>query len=235
MFNSSSLSVLRRRRYSTAAFLAAIPFLLAACGEQSNPYVMADFNGMTLEEADAMLDEVELHADVEDRSGDKRQVWAPENWTVLDQEPAPGTEVVDDVSIVFGILKTDELNQNDEPASPAIEPSVEFSDAMVRAYGVTKQHKGGQSNVRFVAGTSDPDELRRLTDQCVDFYLSKTRAAYCYGYETQADFDQKDPSWTVESDEDIWGGARPCWSAHGGQPLNGPDSSIETIVQPKTC
>lgn len=68
MFNSSSLSVLRRRRYSTAAFLAAIPFLLAACGEQSNPYVMADFNGMTLEEADAMLDEVELHADVEDRT-----------------------------------------------------------------------------------------------------------------------------------------------------------------------
>lgn len=235
MINSDSLSMLRRRRRSAAALLVAAPFLFAACGEQPDPYVMADFDGMTLKEADTKLEEVELHAEVEDRSGTNRQVWAPENWTVLDQEPGPGTEVGDDFPIVFGILKTDELGQNDEPPEPVIDDPVEFSEEMVQASGVTKQHKGGQSNVRFVAGTSDPDELRQLTDQCVDFYLTKTRAAYCYGYETQADFDQKGPSWTAESDQDIWGGARPCWSSHGGQPLNGPDSRDTTIVGPKPC
>ncbi|WP_348542352.1 PASTA domain-containing protein [Dietzia kunjamensis] len=233
MINSESSSMLRRR--SAAVLLAAAPFLFAACGEQPDPYVMADFNGMTLKEADTKLEQVELHAKVEDRSGKNRQVWAPENWTVLDQKPDPGTEVGDDSPIAFGILKTEELGQNDEPSAPVIDAPVEFSEEMVRASGVTKQHKGGQSNVRFVAGTSDPDELRQLTDQCVDFYLNKTRAAYCYGYETQADFGQKDPSWTAESDRDIWGGARPCWSSYGGQPLNGPDSRQITTVGPKSC
>jgi|GEM_PF-5049766 len=235
MFNCDSTSRLRRRRRSTAALLAAAPLLLAACGEQSDPYVMADFNGMTLEEADTKLEQVELHAEVEDRSGKNRQVWAAENWTVLDQEPDPGTEMGEDARIVFGILKTHEIGQDDKPSALVIEEPIEFSEEMVRASGVTKQHKGGQSNIRFVAGTSDPDELRQLTDQCVDFYLTKTRAAYCYSYETQADFDQKDPSWTAESDQDIWGGARPCWSSYGGQPLNGPDSRDITTVGPKSC
>lgn len=50
MINSESSSMLCRS--SAAVLLAAAPFLVAACGEQPDPYVMADFNGMTLEEAD---------------------------------------------------------------------------------------------------------------------------------------------------------------------------------------
>jgi len=71
MINSEPSSILRRS--SAAVLLEAAPFLFAACGEQPDPYVMADFNGMTLKEADTKLEQVALHAKGEDRSGKNRR------------------------------------------------------------------------------------------------------------------------------------------------------------------
>lgn len=111
----------------------------------------------------------------------------------------------------------------------------QFSHEMVRAAGVSKENRGGQSNVRFVADTSDPDELRYLTEQCVDHYLDKADGAFCYGYASQSDYDVRDPDWTPASDEEIWGGMRPCWSTYGGQAVSGPDSRLEVRVVSDPC
>ncbi len=103
-------------------------------------------------------------------------------------------------------------------------PSVEFTDDMVRAHGVSKDEKGGQSNVRFVGNSDDPTVLAALTEQCIDHFLTETAAAYCYAYGSDADYDHKTFDWTPEFDESVYGGSRPCWVAYGGQPIAGRDS-----------
>jgi hypothetical protein len=104
---------------------------------------------------------------------------------------------------------------------------------MVRAYGVTEENRGGRSNVRFVAGTDDIGQIRSLTDQCIDYYLTKTQAAYCYGYGNLADFETKTPDWTPEADATVFGGSRPCWITFGGQPPAGPESRSPVRVSEK--
>ncbi|MDI9979815.1 hypothetical protein [Rhodococcus sp. IEGM 1307] len=97
-----------------------------------------------------------------------------------------------------------------------------FSEGMVRAHGVTKDDEGGQSNVRFVAGTDDPARIDDLQRQCVQHYLRDTKAAYCYGYANDADYALTTVEWTPEFDESPYGGGRPCWIIYGGQPVAGP-------------
>ena len=111
----------------------------------------------------------------------------------------------------------------DEPKTTA-DASIQFSESMVRTYGVKEANRGGRSNVRFVAGTDEIDQIRDLTEQCIDYFLEKTRSAYCYGYGNAADFELKTPDWTPESDETVFGGSRPCWITFGGQPPAGPGS-----------
>ncbi|MFI6432846.1 hypothetical protein [Rhodococcus oryzae] len=115
------------------------------------------------------------------------------------------------------------------PASPppptestAAPAPLTFSESMVRAHGVSKEHKGGQSNVRYVAGTDDAEQVKTLQKQCVQHYLEKTKAAYCYGYANDADYALTTIEWDAEFDESAYGGGRPCWIVYGGQPLNGP-------------
>ncbi|MFD9663503.1 PASTA domain-containing protein [Rhodococcus sp. NPDC059968] len=110
------------------------------------------------------------------------------------------------------------------------DPAPRFSGSMVRARGVTREHLGGQSNVRFVAGTDDINQIKDLTEQCIDYFLKSTRAAYCYGYGNDADFEVKTPDWTPEFDSTAFGGSRPCWITFGGQPPAGPDSRKPTQV-----
>lgn len=69
---------------------------------------------------------------------------------------------------------------------------------MVRALGVTKQNKGGQSNVRFVADSQDTGVIERLAIECVEHFTDETKAAFCYAYGTQADYDAKTPEWTPD-------------------------------------
>ncbi|MDL9944592.1 hypothetical protein QSJ19_03125 [Gordonia sp. ABSL11-1] len=105
-------------------------------------------------------------------------------------------------------------------ASAAQSPVLTFNPAMVRAQGVTKEAKGGQSNVRFVAGSRDAKQIGQLALDCVRHFTKQTEAAYCYAYGTEADYAVKTPDWTPEFDETIYGGSRPCWVAQGGQSLN---------------
>lgn len=99
---------------------------------------------------------------------------------------------------------------------------------MVRVQGITKDAKGGQSNVRFVAGTEDPAQIEDLQRQCVQHYLQDTKAAYCYGYANDADYALTTVEWAPEFDESIYGGGRPCWIAYGGQPVAGPPGTERT-------
>jgi hypothetical protein len=92
---------------------------------------------------------------------------------------------------------------------------------MVRAHGVTKTDNGGQSNIRFVGGTDSVDVLADLTEQCIDHYLEQTKAAYCYAYGSDIDYELKTFDWAPEFDESAFGGSRPCWVYHGGQPISG--------------
>lgn len=103
-----------------------------------------------------------------------------------------------------------------------------FDRSMVRTESVTKENKGGQTNIRFVADNVDYEDILALTDQCVDEYLSETTAAYCYGYANSADFDVTAFDWTPESDQDIYGTGRPCWVMYSGQPLTGVDGRTDT-------
>ncbi|RYF48455.1 MAG: hypothetical protein EOO27_35455 [Comamonadaceae bacterium] len=109
---------------------------------------------------------------------------------------------------------------NTEPTASA--PALQFSETMVRAQGITKENKGGQSNIRFVAGTDSVEALGDLTEQCIDHFLEKTKAAYCYAYGSDVDYDHKTFDWTPEFDQSEYGGSRPCWIFYGGQPLSGP-------------
>lgn len=114
-------------------------------------------------------------------------------------------------------------------AAPTTVPAANvFSESMVQAHGVTKDDKGGQSNVRFVAGTDDPARIQDLQRQCVQHYLQDTKAAYCYGYANDADYALTTVEWTPEFDESIYGGGRPCWIAYGGQPVAGPPGTETT-------
>lgn len=103
-----------------------------------------------------------------------------------------------------------------------------FTESMVRAHGVTKDNKGGQSNVRFVAGTDDFAQIEELQRQCVQHYLDITQAAYCYAYATDTDYAVTTIEWTPDFDESIYGGARPCWIIYGGQPIAGPPGTTTT-------
>lgn len=114
-------------------------------------------------------------------------------------------------------------------ASPAA-AGVQFLPSMVRAKGVTKEAKGGQTNVRFVAESQDATKVEALTHECVRYFVRETRAAYCYGYGTQADYDKKEPNWTPEFDETVFGGSRPCWVVQAGQSLDG--DRPETVAGP---
>ncbi|GAB2935830.1 hypothetical protein GCM10027047_35650 [Rhodococcus aerolatus] len=105
-----------------------------------------------------------------------------------------------------------------------------FSTGMVRARGVSKENKGGQSNVRFVAESRDAQELEQLALACVAEFVKQTKAAFCYAYGTQADYDVTEPDWTPEFDESEYGGSRPCWVAYAGQALA--DSSPSVVVPP---
>lgn len=90
---------------------------------------------------------------------------------------------------------------------------------MVRARGVTKEKKGGQSNVRFVADSQDVKVIERLALECVKHFTRETKAAYCYAYGTQADYDVKTPEWTPDWDDGEYGEYRPCWVTQAGQSL----------------
>ncbi|WP_144377038.1 hypothetical protein [Rhodococcus pyridinivorans] len=105
---------------------------------------------------------------------------------------------------------------------------VAFTESMVRAHGVTKDDQGGQSNVRFVAGTEDPKRIEDLRHQCVQHYLETTKSAYCYGYANDADYDLTTVEWTPDFDESIYGQGRPCWITYGGQPIAGPPGTETT-------
>lgn len=107
-----------------------------------------------------------------------------------------------------------------------------FSNEMVRARGVSKENKGGQSNIRFVAESTDARELEQLAVACVAEFVKQTKAAFCYAYGTQADYDVTEPDWTPEFDESEYGGSRPCWVAYAGQALA--DTSASVIVAPDT-
>lgn len=98
-----------------------------------------------------------------------------------------------------------------------------FTPSMVRAYGVTKQNKGGQSNVRFVANSTSARDIEQMSKECVKHFARQTKAAYCYAYGTQADYEITTPDWTPEFDQSIYGGSRPCWIAQAGQSLNDAD------------
>lgn len=116
-------------------------------------------------------------------------------------------------------------DNNGAPGSPT------FSESMVRAHGTSKDHKGGQSNVRFVAGTDDAEKVKALQKQCVQHYLEQTEAAYCYGYANDADYALTTIEWDAKFDESAYGGGRPCWIVYGGQPLSGPPAT-ETSKEP---
>lgn len=109
-------------------------------------------------------------------------------------------------------------------------PELHFKPSMVRAHGVSKQNKGGQSDVRFVAGSKDPAVIKRLAIECVEHFTQETEAAFCYAYGTQVDYDTKTPDWTPEFDKSAFGGSRPCWVAQAGQALNWdePEIPVET-------
>lgn len=106
----------------------------------------------------------------------------------------------------------------------------EFSVSMVRAEGVTKENKGGQSNVRFVANSQEASTIRKLALECVEHFTQKTKAAYCYAYGSQLDYDVKTPEWTPGWDEGIYGAYRPCWVTQAGQSLN--DNEPAIMVEP---
>lgn len=124
------------------------------------------------------------------------------------------------------------VEQSSQPAvadSASAEVSeVAFDSAMVRTESVTNEYKGGQTNIRFVADTDSYYDIASLTNQCADYYLDETEAAYCYGYGSQEDFDLTAFDWTPESDAEVFGGGRPCWVMYSGQPIAGPDSRTET-------
>ncbi|AYA23513.1 hypothetical protein C6369_002530 [Rhodococcus rhodochrous] len=105
---------------------------------------------------------------------------------------------------------------------------IAFTESMVRAHGVTKDDQGGQSNVRFVAGTEDPERIEDLRRQCVQHYLETTKSAYCYGYANDADYGLTTVEWTPDFDESIYGQGRPCWITYGGQPIAGPPGTETT-------
>lgn len=109
-------------------------------------------------------------------------------------------------------------------------PTVAFDKSMVRALGVSKENKGGQSDVRFVAGSDDLATLNKLTEQCVDHYLKETKAAYCYAYGSDKDYELKTFDWTPEFDTSVYGGSRPCWTHYAGQPLSGRDSRSSQVT-----
>lgn len=286
-------------KFFTGLVVCSMLFL-SACGR--DPYIMVDFAGQNLAEADTLLEDAGLRASVEDLSGNGRQVMTSENWTIIEQVPEAGTEVRKNDPLNFGILKNDEvgpggplqikvpdftgmtlgeatergksLGVSIEAFTPGSDSSVikwlnsemivvdqevsagasfikartinltvdtpenlmpQFSDDMVRAKGKTKRNNGGQANVRFVAGTSNPDELSYLTEQCIDHFLEEEDAAFCYGYKSDEDYDVKDEDWTPASDEDVWGGARPCWATYGGQPLSGREWRLDVRVVPDPC
>ncbi|MDV7198952.1 hypothetical protein R4172_15480 [Rhodococcus kroppenstedtii] len=112
--------------------------------------------------------------------------------------------------------------------TPTPDAGATFDRSMVRTESVTKESKGGQSNVRFVADTVDYEEIVSLTDQCVKSYLAETAAAYCYGYANAADYEVTAFDWTPESDQDIYGTGRPCWIMYSGQPVAGADGRTDT-------
>ncbi|PBC38121.1 hypothetical protein CJ178_29480 [Rhodococcus sp. ACPA4] len=110
------------------------------------------------------------------------------------------------------------------PVRTAEPAAARFDESMVRAIGISKENKGSQSNVRFVGGNDDLAVLKILTEQCVDHYLEQTKAAYCYAYGSDKDYELKTFDWTPEFDTTAYGGSRPCWTHYSGQPLAGRDS-----------
>lgn len=143
-----------------------------------------------------------------------------------DEYEAIGTETATPSSIqeVPSATPTPGPTAAPEPAAPQPGPLI-FSESMVRAHGVTKDNQGDQSNVRFVAGTDDPNRIDDLQRQCVQHYLETTKGAYCYGYATDADYALTTIEWTPEFDESIHGNGRPCWITYGSQPIAGPPST----------
>lgn len=141
----------------------------------------------------------------------------------------------------FEALEADTATSSSTQATPSASPTrdptiapetmaeqpgpLTFTESMVRAHGVTKDDQGGQANVRFVAGTEDPERIEDLRRQCVQHYLETTKSAYCYGYANDTDYAVTTVEWTPEFDESIYGQGRPCWITYGGQPIAGPPGS----------
>lgn len=144
-----------------------------------------------------------------------------------DELEASGADTTTSMQATPSAAPTPEPTAAPEPATAQPGP-LTFSESMVRAHGVSKDGQGGQSNVRFVAGTDDPERIEDLQRQCVQHYLETTKSAYCYGYANDADYALTTVEWTPESDESIYGNGRPCWITYGGQPIAGPPGTETT-------
>lgn len=141
-----------------------------------------------------------------------------------DQEPSTADSSSEATSSTAGVgASTAAASSTSTKRQP---PEVHFAPSMVRAHGVSKKNKGGQSDVRFVAGSTDPAVIKRLALECVEHFTQETKAAFCYAYGTQVDYDTKTPDWTPAFDKSGFGGSRPCWVAQAGQALNWDEPEI---------
>lgn len=80
-------------------------------------FAMPDVVGINLQEAQDSLQSLGSYfMDQEDASGEGRVQLVDSNWTVCTQEPAPGTEVPIEATVMLAAVKDDESCPGDEPA-----------------------------------------------------------------------------------------------------------------------
>jgi hypothetical protein len=103
-----------RRKKLLLALMVGLSLVGLGCEEEEPvavPSSMPDMIGLTFKEASTLLEGTPLDGMLvyEDLSED-RSVWKESNWTVVSQEPSPGSNFSGVINPCVGIVKTEELS-----------------------------------------------------------------------------------------------------------------------------
>lgn len=110
-----------------AALTAAAALVLAGCSGTPDESAMPDLTGAKLKAAEKSLDDIGVKVTTVDATGNGRNVWDKDNWTVASQDVDPGDTVKKGQQVKIAILKSGERDAVRLSGTPTATPTATTS------------------------------------------------------------------------------------------------------------
>lgn len=162
LLTSGDSSRTEPRMRQKLAIFALATIALSGCGE-SEPPVMPDLVGYKLDTAKSAIKDVGFTADPEVEGGGMLGIVKESNWTVCEQHPAPGEEIVVPPTLV--VDRECGGNAPTATESPAEEPAIDRTDLATPAPS-TPSASPTSDPVLTMETNADLAALMALTDYC---------------------------------------------------------------------